>query len=140
MADEEVEFLRRLSREKDCAFIVTGSRAETTIGRQNRNLAQRLAETGFSAEEIFAKTGVPKWRGRPPTKSNELDYFTQPGQGGLPRRARRALHRQYDTASEILKLDKWARYRRTPGGIVFDRGRVYRNYLETWQYWGILNP
>jgi len=70
-----------------------------------------------------------------------MDYFTALDQGGLPRRTRRALHHRYD------ELDNWAKWGnrqhylcRAPGGIVFSRGRVYRNYLETWQYWGVLSP
>jgi RHS repeat-associated protein len=145
LSDEEVALLRKLSAENDTSFIITGGRAETTLGRQNRNLALEMANETYTPEEIFARTGVPKWRNRPPTGKLELDYFTSPGQGGLPRRARRALHRRYDTLFNPLELDNWAKYRsayghRAPGGIIFDRGRVYRNYLEPWQYTGVLNP
>ncbi len=145
MPDEEVEFLRRLSAENDTAFIITGSRAETTVGRQNRELALRMKKGGYGPDEIFAKTGVAEWRNKLPTGKLELDYFTPSGQGGLPRRARRSLHRHYDTAFDAIELDNWARFRRSyghraPGGIVFDRGRVYRNHLEPWQYAGVLSP
>ena len=145
MADEEVEFLLRLSQDNDCAFIITGSRAETTVGSMNRTAAQELTELGYSLEDVFARTGVPEWRAGASTGKLELDYFTPPGQGGMPAQARRALHRYYDTASNVIELDNWARYRRAygdlpPGGIVFDHGTAYRNYLETWQYWSVTSP
>ena len=131
MSPGEVARLKQISEEYDCTFTVCGRRSETQRGLLNRDMAYDKYGLGADAPEY----GVPAWRNTGPSSGrNEFDYFVRGGD--LPAGAIQELRQLYGLDVEF---DNWAKLRgnpyagRDPGGIVFDRGKVYRNFLEPWQ-------